>query len=1432
MSGPGELGTLEEFFESRKMTTNTKEMNDMVTNMKVNEKQARVLLDTGTRGTNLISSSWAQTHNIPTKNLPTPITIHRAAKGSKTNANGEAYANVEIRTGHAVKTKFLIVAISSYDIILGMPFLQTNQVILNTANSTAHFEGLNYTIQCAVRQPRTLAVVASAATIPEQPRTLAVVASAATISEQPRTLAVVASAATIPEQIVEDLPPFDKIYPTVFPEKEPEGLPPLRPGCNHVVRLDAKKLDQFKFHARRVPDAYRQDLVSHLDNWKRQGIAVPGPGRFPCSIIGRRKVPPSKGWPWVNDLRDRNSITERDYTPLPNAEKIREDAARANVRSLLDLSNAYHQVRCDPTSEELNTINADDLRTFQVKVMLQGDSNAPGTMMRVMNTVLGDFIGKFVWVYLDDILIFSESREQHLGHLAQVFRKLEAAKFYLRMEKCQFMVPELKLLGHIIKGHEIHPQPERIRKIQDWREPRNKKQLQSFLGVVNYVAPHLFHSSTILAPLTELTSNTDWRWDDLQRRAFMQVKDICRSHVPLIPLDYTAIRRGDSEYKVFLITDASRVGTGAFICHGTSLEHAKTRIASIHSRRFTATQENYHTTDQEPLAIVNALHAFELKLLGIRFTVVTDHKALQYLVNKPIHTGRLARWLEYIQMFDFDIVHTPGATNNLADSLSRLYEDEERSSTPPAEFLEDGPGPGDKVSASNAVHHLENNFRRLRLEEAIKHQELAPETFLTTTTSIPLLEQEEDFYPYDKMPRNQPRRRTTSQLRPVGSSAASGESSRRSKGKKPRRQPKKCSPELHWTACRSRDGCPFHYTSGFKETFSGYKSLDDYHREWSTGDKGCELTGNYDSHDDPEYARDLSDYTSEEIEKKHLEGDYEWLTQYGFIKYIKPGTSLDGLGLTPDSEEQEADDTKPRAADIDPSLPAASASPIAAKDAAAPLPAVTEESPVAPQPGDSDLVPRSTCAVDVVSPQAVRYLTRSQTRRLQLLNNSPSNVQDEGVDNADAGTSIEPRVGTKIFRGEGNGEDTEMREDTEMPDLPGDEVTASAPLDLPSRPEIPDDSEVTASAPPDLPPRPEIPADSGPKLRVAYPDLPQMLRNEVDSDLGAAIRDAYRQDPITLNGPQAPYTWHSSGFVVLNDKTLARHPRVYIPDGNIFPGRKDASLRQIFIHSAHEGTMHQGLDKTYMALRQNVYWPNMYREIKEFCSACLPCQRNKDPTTKPHGVARMLDLPTRPWQSIAIDFLGPLNRAGDGRGYKYVMVVIDRFSSAIVLVPLRENFTAKDVADTFLRNIYPRYGLSDSIVSDQDPRLTSNFWTAFHRAVGIELIMATAFHQNTNGQVERAIKTISQMLRIYTQKTQGSWYSHLWRVEHAFNHTPLATIKLWPFEIQFGHLPKELPTTYGSGLAAIFRTNVPDVDAYLEQQVVDNAVARTRATGI
>jgi hypothetical protein len=165
------------------------------------------------------------------------------------------------------------------------------------------------------------------------------------------------------------------------------------------------------------------------------------------------------------------------------------------------------------------------------------------------------------------------------------------------------------------------------------------------------------------------------------------------------------------------------------------------------------------------------------------------------------------------------------------------------------------------------------------------------------------------------------------------------------------------------------------------------------------------------------------------------------------------------------------------------------------------------------------------------------------------------------------------------------------------------------------------------------------------------------------------------------------------------------------------------------------------------------------------------------------------------------------------------MVVMDRFSSAIILIPLRNKFTARDVANAFLTEIYATHGLPSSILSDRDARFTSKFWQGLHAQLGIDLLMSTSFHQNTNGQVKRANRTIGQILRIFTNNNKNEWAHHLWRVEHALNNSPTSTMGgRSPNEIMYGHVPRALPVTSTS--------NVPAVNEYLEQQEIDNAVAR------
>ena len=324
---------------------------------------------------------------------------------------------------------------------------------------------------------------------------------------------------------------------------------------------------------------------------------------------------------------------------------------------------------------------------------------------------------------------------------------------------------------------------------------------------------------------------------------------------------------------------------------------------------------------------------------------------------------------------------------------------------------------------------------------------------------------------------------------------------------------------------------------------------------------------------------------------------------------------------------------------------------------------------------------------------------------------------------------------------------------------------------------------------------------------------PDILRTESKNTIiGNAIITGYEDNTYTQQITNYPFTTDEEGFILLQHEPH-HTPRVYILNCQLYVDNNNANLRKLLIDTTHQTLGHAGSAKVYTALRQQLFWPGMYKETKERCTTCDICQRNKQPTTKPPGHTHMLPIPTRPWDSITIDFLGPFN---SNNGYKHIMVVIDRFSSAIRLTPLKDSFTAMDVANAFTTNHYAHYGLPTSIVSDRDPRFTSAFWKGLHAILNVKLIMATVFHQQTNGQVERANKTIGQMLRTFTENCQpANWLSQLWRIEHAFNFVPSSTTGRSPFEIQFGHSPRSYPMTWDE-------SNVPMVNEYLNQLRIDH----------
>ena len=342
--------------------------------------------------------------------------------------------------------------------------------------------------------------------------------------------------------------------------------------------------------------------------------------------------------------------------------------------------------------------------------------------MRVMEFVLDGLIGKTVWAYLDDITIFSDTKEDHIRDIRQVCQRLQDHSIRASPAKCKFFANRLPLLAHVIDDQGIHPDPDKIRGIQDWHTPKSKNELQIFIRVVIYHAQFLPHLATLSAPPSDLLSQSEFEWRPLHEEAFQQIRMLTKSITTLRPIDY------QSPHPIYLFTDASKVGAGGWIGQGPSPE--KAHPAAFHSRKFATSQLHYPVHELDLLAVVDAVQSFHAQLYDTRFTVVTDNKALSYFLSQTNLPYRLPRWRMYLQSYEFDIIHISGKNNVLADALSRVYEEREAS----AEMtLVD---PTEKKNIKGPYSTMTSNTRHnLRLAHTINP--LITQSFFSTTPLNP-----------------------------------------------------------------------------------------------------------------------------------------------------------------------------------------------------------------------------------------------------------------------------------------------------------------------------------------------------------------------------------------------------------------------------------------------------------------------------------------------------------------------------------------------------------------------------------------------------------------------------------------------------------------------------------------------------------------------
>ncbi len=457
----------------------------------------------------------------------------------------------------------------------------------------------------------------------------------------------------------------------VFSKSRAASLPPHRPYDCAIELMPGKTPPKGKLYSLSAPE--RGAMEKYISDSLATGFIRPssspaGAGFF---FVGKKD---GSLRPCI-DYRGLNSITVKNTYPLPLMSSAFERLQGASIFTKLDLRNAYHLVRIRQGDEWKTAFNT-PRGHFEYLVMPFGLSNSPAVFQALVNDVLRDMVDQFIYVYLDDILIFSTSLQEHVQHVRRVLQRLLENGLFVKAEKCEFHAQSVPFLGHIVSAEGIRMDPEKIMAVVEWPSPDSRKALQRFLGFANFYRRFIRNFSQLASPLTALTSpRTTFRWSDAAEAAFAKLK----SRFVSTPILTTP----DPSRQFVVEVDASEVGVGAVISQRSPTDDRMHPCAFL-SHRLSPAERNYDIGNRELLAVKLALEEWRhwLEGSGVPFIVWTDHKNLEYIKTAKRLNSRQARWALFFGRFDFVLSYRPGSKNVKPDALSRIFDRSERPSTP------------------------------------------------------------------------------------------------------------------------------------------------------------------------------------------------------------------------------------------------------------------------------------------------------------------------------------------------------------------------------------------------------------------------------------------------------------------------------------------------------------------------------------------------------------------------------------------------------------------------------------------------------------------------------------------------------------------------------------------------------------------------------
>ena len=455
-----------------------------------------------------------------------------------------------------------------------------------------------------------------------------------------------------PDFRVEDLDGLEREFPGVFSE-----IPGRTDVCKLVIdTVDAQPVASVPY---RVPDRLKEGVRLEVQKLVELGVAVESTSPWASPIV---PVPKEDGSIRLCvDYRRLNTLTLGDPYYMATLDEILERVGRSGCISKLDLCKGFYQIEVEESSRA-KTAFITPYGKYEFLRMPFGLRNAPSIFQRTMEVVLRDCFHCSA-PYIDDIVVFSRNGREHVQHLREVLGALQKNGLTMKREKCLFGRTRLQYLGHVIGGGEMAVPSHRATAMAEFKQPRTKKDLRSFLGTVSYYRQFVKDFAKLSSRLTPDTSKFAphvVNWDLGKLEAFHQLK-VCLVSVCVLTVP--------SLEDVFILnTDASGQGIGATL---NIIRDGEEKPVAYFSRQLQGAQKHYSATELEGLAVFKSVHFFSHYLWGKPFTVRTDYKALVSLLKSRTLSKRLHGWVIGLADFDMTIIYREGTANGDADGLSR-----------------------------------------------------------------------------------------------------------------------------------------------------------------------------------------------------------------------------------------------------------------------------------------------------------------------------------------------------------------------------------------------------------------------------------------------------------------------------------------------------------------------------------------------------------------------------------------------------------------------------------------------------------------------------------------------------------------------------------------------------------------------------------------